>query len=262
MGTNVEQAWDRLRAMKDPTSQRDIVSLGLARDVNLAKGVMTVQLMPPSGDAYGHEALATAIRRELGDLEGADRVVVSWANPVSDNHGVSSAEMSPLHLPVLDNGGGPEFDAMNASLGRAGIAPGAGYGEGGPEQLPSPESEIPDDRYEGWPPVFQWEIDPADPTLVSGEEHIRIGDWEYDIWWQAHPADLIYASIQALADDTVTGGPERQHPTGRNVAVNVVYDRRREAVIAVYGTARDFRPFVEAFSMGCKLQEHAKESNE
>ena len=49
---------------------------------------------------------------------------------------------------------------------------------------------------------------------------------------------------------------------GRNVVVNVVYDRRREAVVAVYGTARDFRPFIEAFSLGCKLEEHAKESNE
>lgn len=262
MGHTVEEAWDRMRGMKDPTSQQDIVSLGLAREVNLTDGVMTVQLTPPSGDAYRHEALATAIRRELSGLEGAERVVVRWANSVSNNGADSSSQMAPLHLPVLDNGAGPELDAMNASLGRAGIALGAGYGEGGPEQLPSPESEIPDDRYEGWPPVFQWEIDPADPSLVSGESHVRIADWEYDIWWQAHPAALIYASIQALSDDTVTSGPERQHPMGRNVVVNLVYDRRREAVIAVYGTARDFRPFIEAFRMGCDLEQHAKESNE
>lgn len=262
MGSLEQSAWDHLRSMKDPGSRRDIVSLGLAKDLELTGRILTVHLAPPSGDAYGHEALATAIRRELGPLEGIDRVIVTWAKPRPNDGENGSPASSPLHLPILNDVANPEFDAMNASLGRAGIAPGAGYGDGGPEQLPSPESEIPNDRYEGWPPVYQWEIDPADPSLVSGESHVRIGDWEYDIWWQAHPADLIYASIQALADDTITSGPERQHPMGRNVVVNVVYDRRREAVVAVYGTARDFRPFIEAFSMGCKLEQHAKESNE
>ena len=121
---------------------------------------------------------------------------------------------------------------------------------------------IPGDRYEGWPPVLQWEIDPGDPSLECGEAHVRIEDWEYEIWWQAHPADLVSASIQALADDTVTSGPERKHPMGRNVVVNIVYDRRREAVIAVYGTARDFRTFIEAFRIGFGLKQSEKESNE
>ncbi len=262
MGRIEQSAWDCLRSMKDPGSRRDIVSLGLAKDIELTGRILTVHLAPPSGDAYRHEALATAIRRDLGALEDIDRVIVTWAKPRPGKGENGSPPRSPLHLPILNDVANPEFDAMNASLGRAGIAPGAGYGDGGPEQLPSPESEIPNDRYEGWPPVFQWEIDPADPSLSSGESHVRIGDWEYDIWWQAHPADLIYASIQALADDTIISGPERQHPMGRNVVVNLVYDRRREAVIAVYGTARDFRPFIEAFSMGCGLEQHAKESDE
>ena len=98
--------------------------------------------------------------------------------------------------------------------------------------------------------MYQWEIDPADASLVSGEAHVRLGEWEYEIWWQTHPADIVYASIQALHDDTVTDGPERQHPMGRNVVVNLAFDSRREAVIAVYGTARDFRPFIEAFRIG------------
>ena len=168
MGSLQQSAWDRLRSMKDPGSRRDIVSLGLAKDLELTGRILTVHLAPPSGDAYGHEALATAIRRELGPLEGIDRVIVTWAKPRPNDGENGSPASSPLHLPILNDGANPEFDAMNASLGRAGIAPGAGYGDGGPEQLPSPEASIPHDRYEGWPPVYQWEIDPADPTLVSG----------------------------------------------------------------------------------------------
>ncbi len=257
-----EKLWDRLRRMKDPGSRRDIVSLGLVKDLQLRGGVVTVHLTPPSNDAYRHEALAAAIRRELHELEGIDKAIVTWAMPRARDREDGSSAMAPLHLPVLDSGIMPGPDAMDASLGRADLAPEAGYGEWGPQQLPSPEASIPHDRYEGWPPVYQWEIDPADPSLISGEAHTKLGDWEYDIWWQAHPSDLVYASIQALRDDTVTAGPERQHPMGRNVAVNLVYDRRRAAVVAVYGTARDFRPFIEAFRMGCNLEEHAKESNE
>ena len=263
MGQDLQQAWDRLRSMKDPESRQDVVALGLAKDIKLHNGELTVQLAPPVGDSYRHDALAAAIRRELSAIDEIDKVFVTWDQASSDcNCNCSTAATTSVSLPVLDNGSGPEMDAMNASLGRPGIAPSAGYGEGGPEPLLSPESEIPDERYEGWPPVFQWEIDPADPSLSSGESHVRIGDWEYDIWWQAHPAELIYASIQALSDDTMTSGPERQHPTGRNVVVNMVYDSRRGAVIAVYGTARDFRPFIEAFRKGCDLKRHAKESNE
>ncbi len=40
---------------------------------------------------------------------------------------------------------------------------------------------------------------------------------------------------------------------GRAIAVNLVYDPRRTAIIAIYGTARDFRPFVEAFRQGYGL---------
>ncbi len=40
------------------------------------------------------------------------------------------------------------------------------------------------------------------------------------------------------------------------------YDRRRQAVIAVYGTARDFRPFIEAFRIGCRLQRQPEEGDE
>ncbi len=93
---NLEQmAWDRLRSMKDPGSRRDIVSLGLAKDIKLTGRLLTVHLTPPSGDAYRHEALATAIRRELGPLEGIDRVIVTWAKPRPGNGENGSLARSP-----------------------------------------------------------------------------------------------------------------------------------------------------------------------
>ncbi len=47
---------------------------------------------------------------------------------------------------------------------------------------------------------------------------------------------------------------ERQPPLGRNVVVNLVYDEGRRAVVAIYGTARDFRTFVAAFRIGLGLE--------
>jgi hypothetical protein len=36
-------------------------------------------------------------------------------------------------------------------------------------------------------------------------------------------------------------------PAGRTEAVKLVYDRKRAGIVAIYGTVKDFRPFVEAF---------------
>lgn len=169
--------------------------------------------------------------------------------------------MTPLQAELLEEGVLPQPDALGTSLRRADVAPEAGYTAAGPEPLPSPEPLMPQDRYDGWPPVLQWEIDPADPSLESGEAQLTLGEWDYDIWWQAHPAGLIYASLQALDEDGVVAGPERQHPLGRNVVVNLVYDRERRGVVAVYGTARDFRPFVEAFRIGCGIDAPPEEKH-
>ena len=37
------------------------------------------------------------------------------------------------------------------------------------------------------------------------------------------------------------------NPAGRTEAVNLVYDRKRSGIVAIYGTVKDFRPFVGAF---------------
>jgi len=97
-------------------------------------------------------------------------------------------------------------------------------------------------------PVFQWEVDPRDDALPLGQAQSERDGWQFRMWWQEHPSGLVYASVQALRADPEKGdGRARAHPVGRAVAVNLVYDTERRAVAAVYGTARDFRPFVAAF---------------
>jgi hypothetical protein len=134
---------------------------------------------------------------------------------------------------------------------RPDMAPQAGYDEDGPEPLGGPRS----DAYEGKLAVFQWEIDPHDANAKSGTANLEIGGWEFRVWWQVHPARLVYASIQAMRDDWVEhDGAARSHPVGRSEAVNLVYDMDRKAVVAIYGTVQDFRPFVDAFHRGYVLK--------
>ncbi len=118
----------------------------------------------------------------------------------------------------------------------------------------APLGDPSNDAYEGELPVFQWQIDPQDPHASSGTANLAIDDWDFRVWWQVHPARLVYASIQAMREDRAGhGGEARTHPVGRSEAVNLVYDADRKAVVAIYGTVRDFRPFVDAFYRGYVL---------
>ncbi len=236
---------ERLASLRDPKTKADLWSAGLITEVSVDESIVCVELSSPQGDTYEHDSLAAAIKRELGGIDGIDRVKVTWPKDATCGCGITAGgcEEAGVSLPVLD----PE----TARLQQAGIAEDAGFGEGGPEPLPSPEMDLPDEHWDGWPSVPQWDIDPTDPTLTSGEEHVRLEGWDFEIWWQQHPDELMYVASQAMTDDTVNDGPERKHPIGRNVVVNLVYDQRRESVVAVYGTARGFRPFIEAFRIGC-----------
>ena len=134
---------------------------------------------------------------------------------------------------------------LRPTLPRADRAPEAGYRDQGPAQFEGPEFTEEGEQLA----VFQWDIDPHDPAAESGEMNIELGDWEFRVWWQIHPERLVYASIQAMRGDWVEhAGTARAHPVGRSEAVNLVYDRDRKAVVAIYGTVRDFRPFVDAFN--------------
>lgn len=200
---------DRLRQL---TTAGGASVMPLIRSLDVDAGHVAIVL-----DADGtHAASVTeTIRREVSALDGVVDVRIKRA------------------LPSLD------------PTPRADFAPEAGYDEWGPDALPG---EIIDpERYEGAMPVFQWEMDPADSTMVSGSADVVEGDWEYSVWWQTHPAKLVYVSIQALQDDSAES-PGRKHPVGRNVTVNLVYDPVRDGIVSIYGTARDFRPFVLAFA--------------
>lgn len=109
--------------------------------------------------------------------------------------------------------------------------------------------------YDGKLPVLQWEINPQDASANSGTKNLMIEDWEVRLWWQVHPGRVVYASMQAMKEDmTDHEGDARPHPVGRSEAVNLVYDIDRKAVIAIYGTVQDFRPFVDAFYRGFVMQ--------
>ncbi len=226
--------WQTLRRMKDPVRHEDIVSMGLVRDVALHGGTVTIQVSPTGGDQFLDEALVDAIRREVGSLDGVDAVKIR-----RDEAPMAEPDRA-VHLNVLGPQSGMSASGMEAT-GQV------DFSDWGQANGPSSDVEIPQDRYAGWPPVFQWEVDPADPDIERGETEVVLGEWEYSVWWQIHPTGLVYASLQALREDLADAGPERPHPMGRNVAVNLVFDSRRRGIVAIYGTARDFRPFVEAF---------------
>lgn len=146
---------------------------------------------------------------------------------------LASSTLTPLEAELLDAGISQDAEAIRAAS----------------------------ERYDGEPPVFQWEIDPGDPELESGEADLLLAGWDYRLWWQFHPSGLVYASIQALREEPETRG-QRAHPLGRNVAVNLVYDLARGGVVAVYGTARDFRPFIEVFRSGFIVPQRERAASE
>jgi hypothetical protein len=171
------------------------------------------------------------------------------------------ALFTPLQAEVIEAGFLPDPDALGISMVRHDMAMSAGYDENGPPSLPGPKRTGGAADAEAFPPVLQWDIDPDNSAFVSGEADVTRDGWDYAIWWQRHPAGLLYVSIQALDHQQERMGPaERLPPLGRNVVVNLVYDEARRAVVAVYGTARDFQPFVDAFREGLHLDPAAGET--
>lgn len=205
----------------DATRVRDLLSrltiaggasvMPLIRSLDVSDGQVAIVL---DADGTHTSSVAESIRREVSTLDGVVDVRIKRA------------------LPSL------------GATPRADLAPDAGYDEHGPEALPG--ELIDPERYEGALAVFQWEVDPSDSAMPSGSADVVEGSWEYSVWWQTHPTKLVYVSIQALQDDP-SESPGRKHPVGRNVTVNLVYDPVRDGIVSIYGTARDFRPFVLAF---------------
>ncbi|MBI2926366.1 MAG: DUF59 domain-containing protein [Verrucomicrobia bacterium] len=245
---------EALQTVKYPGYSRDIVSFGIVRGVHAAKGVLTVALQvdsPKPEVAFQIQSETEAVLRSRPELVGLQVKIEVLTGKASQPHGGNGHE-PPLRpgqdqLPHGDAGFDP--DPMIAAMMRPDLAPGMGYGEDGPDPLGGPMGDRTSTKWQGPVPVFQWEIDPSDPARQQyGEHEVERGGWLFRLWWQVHPADLVYVSISAMAREGDEMRPSaRQHPIGRNVAVNLVYDLRRQGVVAVYGTALDFRPFVEVF---------------
>lgn len=250
-----EQVRTRLRQVTYPGFARDIVSMGFVKDIRVDQGGVTIEFSPNTRNEEKVLQMEEDIRRELSELGGTGDVRISRTVPFEtareeDNQcpPAASATRPPGEC------GSANSVPENPALPRANLAPGAGYGAGGPAPFGGPDTDIlnaASEHYTGSIPVIQWEIDPHDSALESGEANTTHDDWEFHIWWQIHPARLVYASIQALREDWADhGGAARPHPMGRSEAVNLVYDIERKAIVAIYGTVRDFRPFVEAFIEG------------
>jgi hypothetical protein len=154
--------------------------------------------------------------------------------------------MTPLQAEYLEDGELPEDDLLAIALGRPDVAKAAGYGPGGPQPLAGPREDI---SYDCGITVLQWDINPHNPQAKSCQHEIKLGEWDYRVWWQVHPSGLLYVSMQAMREDWVEHEGAVPHPIGRSEAVNLVYDENRGAAVAIYGTVRDFRPFVKAFSL-------------
>lgn len=248
---DAERVRGLLRSVRYPGFKRDIVAAGFVKDIEVEGKRVTVHFAPNTRNQAKVEQMEADIRDALGGAGRFERVEIQRHQPFADTDTLSGGGMTPLQAEMLEDGVVPEADIVGRTMQRPDMAPQAGYDEDGPEPLGGPRSDV----YEGELPVFQWEIDPHDDNAKSGTANLEIGDWEFRVWWQVHPARLVYASIQAMRDDWVEhDGAARSHPVGRSDAVNLVYDMDREAVVAVYGTVRDFRPFVDAFRRGYVLK--------
>lgn len=159
----------------------------------------------------------------------------------------ASRQMTPLQAEFLEDGELPEDDLLAIVLGRVDVAKAAGYGPGGPQPLSGPREAF---SYDCGIKVLQWDIDPHNAQSTTCQHEIKVGEWDYRVWWQVHPGgDLLYVSMQAMREDWVDNDDAVPHPVGRSEAVNLVFDEARGAVVAIYGTVRDFRPFVKAFAL-------------
>jgi len=265
-----------LRNVPYPGFSRDIVSAGFVKDIDTDGRKVVVHFRPNSTDANKIRLMEQGIRGALAAASISDvRIATSKPfdeddmalrkpiTPESDSdYEIDKAitgdgVINPLQAELQQDGIVAEPDVLRADLAGPGRAAGIGFGDDEPQPHEGPIA--PGDTYEGKLPVFQWDIDPHDADADSAETSVKIDDWEIRVWWQVHPSgDLIYASLQAMREDWADHvGTARQHPVGRSAAVNLVFDVTRQAVVAIYGTVRDFRPFVEAFRRA-----YAEPSNE
>lgn len=227
--SDAERALGILRTVDAPGGQRNIVTAGFVKEIEVTDKGVSITFAPNTRSQDKVEAMEAGIRNALGAEDIFENIEIQRCKPFSDDSEASGQRPAPKKA-------------------RADLALDAGYGLDGPPEPGGPAVPTASPVYEGKLPVLQWEIDPQNAAAKSGNADLTVDGWDFRMWWQEHESGLLYTSIQAMQDDSTShDGEARSHPVGRMEAVNLVFDKERKAVIAIYGTVRDFRPFVEAF---------------
>ena len=236
-----------LRKVGYPGFDRNIVAAGFVQDIRVDNHRVVVHFAPNTRNQAKINQMEKDIREALTGAQCFDHIEIELHRPFADSDALSHGGNATPQGRMENTSGTPDHDIIDPTKQRPDMAPQAGYDEEGPQPMAGPRNN----EYEGEIPVLQWEIDPQNPAAVSDTANLTIDDWEFRLWWQVHPARLVYASIQAMRGDWAEhGGAARAHPVGRSEAVNLVYDLDRKAVVAIYGTVQDFRPFMDAFNRG------------
>ena len=119
--TTEQQVLDALRGIRDPDNQKDIVTLGLVRDVAIAEGAVSLTLAFTSQTPATKATVHSMATRLVGQLPGVTRVQVKM-------------------------GGGPAAAAPAAHAHGPG-GPGHAHGQGQPPAAPPRPDYIPEVRH-------------------------------------------------------------------------------------------------------------------
>lgn len=252
-----EEIKELLRQVPCPGRSRDIVALGFLKGVAVQGTNVRIEFTPDTINSEKVQTMEDGIRALL-EQAGLVNIEIETEPPFDDNSMLlGGASVNPFQMDLAEYGLEPRPDVIEGEGARMKnlLSPEA-PSEGHPAQavdegladLPAegPQGNL-DPDYAGAVPVFQWQVDPEDAAAETAKVKLSIDSWNFVVWWLAHGAeDLIYASIQARHWIRYAG-KARPNPAGRTEAVNLVYDIKRGGVVAIYGTVKDFRPFVEAF---------------
>lgn len=260
-----EEVKEMLRQVRFPGRSRDIVALGFVKSIAVQGSHVEVELTPDSIKVDKVTTMEGEVRELLQQAQ-FESIEIHTEPPYDDDSMLlGGASVNPLQVDLTEYGLDPSPDLTGAVAGagaphikdllssttskggptaEAQAAAEAAAMEMAPVEGPQGNS---DPTYEGPLPVFQWQVDPENTEAGVTKAKFSVDSWNYVILWLVHrDADLVYASIQARHWISI-GGKARPNPAGRTEAVNLVYDPRRGGVVAIYGTVKDFRPFVEAF---------------
>lgn len=267
-----EDVKEILRQVSCPGRSRNIVSLGFIKAIGVKDASAFVEFNPDIQNVEKILAMETDIRRILMAAGFAD-VEIETEPPYDDTSMMlGGPSTNPLQMEYGEYGIDPNPDLIEGPGGRARnllqpetptggnpVAAGEGVDEFAAAAADGPQGAL-DPSYDGKLPVFQWDIDPAETASETVKVKLSIDSWNFAVCWLRHPEQaLIYASLQArhwIRHD----GKARPNPAGRTEGVNMVFDPQRGGVVAIYGTVKDFRPFVEAFRRAYSGEDGVRET--